>query len=289
MLVGASFWSVVTLNLAFLLIIMDCWTKRLQWWFVIVPLIWFGGYCIAAAISHQQSHAFAEMVFADNTTQKTEFLPGEEDLLIESSARYVVSDERLIGDYDLPVVFQPISGQCGPYASIRIQSSGCEDLRVKAKQIRETGSKCPPVPLGVWENSAETKSVSMLKNLCRVSRSEPPVLPLVRIQAEAEQPIEGGLLSGKTRIVRIVRDDKESIVLKTGFVRPLPWFPTPVLGCSLNSSRPSWECVAFFDRPDFITLGVQSDTTNYYATDTVAAALGLRKAPASERFPQPTK
>lgn len=207
---GAMFWSVLTVNLAFLLIVVDCKISRLPKWLLIVPVIWFGGYLSAAVLSQQQAHALAEDALAHNADKKIAFRPNDDRLLIEPNAYYVVSPERLAGEYD-----------------------AFADLRGTA-------------PFN-------------------------PTHYLLRIDTTKTMPIESLLLDGETRDIEMTHVDGHSVALRTGIVRPLPWFPMPVVGCLLG------KCVVAFYRPETIVLGSRNGTVNYPATDVVANALSLRQ------------
>jgi len=98
------------------------------------------------------------------------------------------------------------------------------------------------------------------------------------------QLVEGVCIAYEMRrllqsVVRIGTNSTQSggdpVLVRVGHVSPLPWLPMPIMGCGLNSSNPSWDCFAGFQRLERKALGDAA----------VATALGPTRSPVEERYP----
>ena len=84
MIVAVPFWSVITVNLGFILVIADVVAGTLPRGALALPVIYFGGYFVTAGVSHIEARSLANGVSADNAAKSLPFDPNRESLFFES-------------------------------------------------------------------------------------------------------------------------------------------------------------------------------------------------------------
>jgi hypothetical protein len=106
-----------------------------------------------------------------------------------------------------------------------------------------------------------------------VRAPEDPTKSIVLVKG-TDELISGYLLPYRRYTISLLDHGTPIRTLFAGHAHPLSWIPLPIMGCSLNSAAPSWDCVVQFWR-DNIGLG---GTGGYggAAIEVVATALGLK-------------
>src|SRR4051794_36991553 len=66
MILAAPLWSVVTINAGFAFLTVETIGGRVSRLWLAAPILWFGGYFVAAALNHQAFNALAEKVTRQN-------------------------------------------------------------------------------------------------------------------------------------------------------------------------------------------------------------------------------
>lgn len=281
---GAMFWSILTVNLAFLLVVVDCKLGRLPYWFLIIPIIWFGGYWSAHLIGQQQVQAFSDQANAAGVNRRIAPLANDEDIIIESRPMSALRAKDIIEKYDLSVVYErvPDENKCGPIQSVRLQPSGCGELSNQQIAVStDNNAGCKPILSPVSEYSISKRETRLLKGICAISEQKNPDRNVVRVSVSAtEGVLSRFLLGGTAQTIKIERDTSTASII-SGTLKPLPWFPAPILGCILG------QCVVEFDRPKEVRLGALYQIDDQNAAERLAGILDLKRTLVSERFPLP--
>jgi hypothetical protein len=126
----APYWSVVTINLGFALMVLDGLVGSLPKPRLVFPAIWFVGYAAAAGVSHFEAHKLAVEVLSENSGQFLPFDAQRDQLLVEpDSLRQdtAFSIDGLMENYDLNTVYQRFYGnpKCPNVQMVGLRSSGC--------------------------------------------------------------------------------------------------------------------------------------------------------------------
>jgi hypothetical protein len=275
----APFWSVVTINLGFLSIVIEVLARYVSPLWLVLPIAWFGGYLGAAFISHQQAARLDAELRGINASQHVTFQADAQALVLDGRSPHLSGGpEHLVRSYRLPVAYTPNSGsKSATHRATRILPEAlCSRVRgnpsyraagVFISSFSEPGT------------GARTRWAPV-KGLCSASMPEDPQLPATFVEAKREKP--SGLLTPFTLTrVTIYQGGQVAAKLVAGHAEVLDWRPMPLMGCGLISARASWECFAGFWRT---TVGVGGNGAYGGATiEAVAGSLGLEKAFAADR------
>lgn len=261
MMVMAGFWSILTINAGFASLAFEAYFGIVKRKWIWAPIAWFGGYFVVALLNHltfyQLSNDFAQF----NAGKTLPFSSDTASLVIESNYPYVeVSARTLVQSYDLPIAYEYVE-KFGTSAYRINSGKNCDRIRAdgtfKANGVRVENIKSN----GKWD-------------ACIVKSIELPKFPTVTVTATTEK-IEGRWLPHTLNAIRIKAASGEVIELKSGFAEPISWFPQPILGCFLNSSRPSWNCMLHFWEERRQGLGADGPYGDS-STKVVAEALQLK-------------
>jgi hypothetical protein len=270
MMLGAPFWSVITVNSAFVFMVYESLSKRTPRWLLVFPALYFGGYFYFAMRGHQRLDQIQTQVRSENQRVRVPFEPSRHALVI-AAASYDIDGmaRKLVELYDVPVVYDENPN----FPPARHLS-----YRVLADPICQK-FKTADIFLHWFQENGKP-----IQNLCLVPIPEDPSLPVYRVVA----PPPSGKRNDEPTPITITDPEGRRFELHGGFLvgdaAPLTWVPMPILGCALvGGPGPSWSCFTGFRRENFIPFaqnsgGMDSDTT------LVADALGLKYAPASTRI-----
>lgn len=274
-MMGSMFWGVFTINLAVLVVVLDCRIGRLPKLFYLLPLIWFGGYYYAATLGHQQATELVERTLAFNQHKNISYQKGKDDLVIHSKATYQVRAQQLVEDYDTSAVFTARGDRCGRYDATRLIPASCPPY---SEVFKTSAAGCLSQSLRVMDKSK--KYAPILEGVCRIANQSDPTGNLIHIDATNPIITDTLLLETENQDVKIWKDVEGSIGLKIGKVRSLAWFPMPMAFCFFD------KCLLGFHKPNIIQLAWPEKPADYTATDFVAEVLSLQAAPAAQRYPQ---
>jgi len=281
MFLFAPYWSVVTINLGFALMILDWWVGNLPKRRLIFPAIWFVGYAAAAGVSHFEAQKLAAEVLSENSGQFLPFDAQRDQLFIETDSLRqdtAFSIDGLMENYDLNTVYQRFYGnpKCPNVQMVGLRSSGCGKSSVVDKDI----NGCPTITNDIVRSS--DSYVKFFKGVCRVYAPVQSFTPTVTLKRASVQTIQSWRLEGRMETFDLKRADNQTISVKAGFVVPLAWFPLPLMGCAVGARDEG--CRFQFIRTEVILLGSEADRG---ANGAVARALKRPPAPLSTRFPEP--
>lgn len=272
MIVAAPYWSVILLNLGFALMARDAWREPKLRWLMPFPLLWFGGYFVAASISHWQAYRYTAGIAAANASRRIAFHPSHEDVVIEpdpydEAKGGGIRAEMLVDDFGLNRAYERKTDGSGGYRSYSLVAMVCPSTAMR----NDDGTTI------VYRRPVEIRGyyVSNASDLCIVQGSQSPERPIVRVRL---QPQVGRYEDNRgSQAIAIGTPDGTTVMLRSGWARPLAWLPQPVIGCGLDSATPAWRCFARFMR--------QSNRTSQSASEVIVRALGLRKTSIRERSP----
>lgn len=270
MMLAAPFWSVVTVNLGFVSLGVEAILGRIDRAWLLAPLAWFGGYTAAAWLSHAEFARLDADVRRSNAAKSVPFSPEGNALVIDDERSGTLSGvaTALVSRYGLPVAYETNkNSKTASHLAHRIAGKArCVELRSPA--YRSAGIYAT----GMHEGR------KFLKDRCRYSAPEDPVLPVVRVSATKSRH-HAALLPYEQTIVQIDAGGGEPVRLTSGSAAPLSWWPKPIMGCALNSGAPSWQCFMGFGREAVRGLGGEGGYGGA-SIEVVANALGLSKPPA---------
>jgi hypothetical protein len=276
----APLWSVALVNAGMMGIGVEALAGRVSRQWLLVPLLFYGGYIGFATFDHLTLASLSKSYDSQNARVKIPFEPSRQALVFEGGD----GGAWFTQNYALPVAFSVSSSSAEEYRSTRmIAQEVCSGLR-DFPVLRSAG-----VYSSWFHDGDEIRSRKMEKRFCNISLPERPSVPQVRV-VRKEQAGRKWLLP-LTQVTTIVTmADGQRFELHGGTASPLSWLPMPVIGCALNSSRPSWDCNWGFWRSGFTPI--VSGTTRFGRDSVVLArALGLkpvaiadRRGAASENF-----
>lgn len=272
MLLLAPFWSIATVNLGFVSLGVEALMGKTSRLWLLAPLVWFGGYAVAAHLSHAEFDRLDAQIRTANAGKTVAFSP-ERDALAFTSDRagaLAGSASTFVAKYGLPVAYEANSNfKTASHVAHRAGDAAlCAELRNPAYSnagIHAFGTSRP---------------VNSFTAGCRYTAPEDPVLPVVSVRARKESN-RGQSMPAELMRIEIARDGADPVRLTTGSAAPLSWWPIPVIGCWLNSGAPSWQCSAGFQRERLRGLGGEGGYGGA-AVEAIATALNLTPRPDDE-------
>ncbi len=265
MLLGAPFWSVGLVNAGMIGIGIEALTGRVSRRWLLVPLLFYGGYLGLATFEHQTLASLKKSYDAENARVKIPFDPSRQALVFEGGD----GEAWLTQNYALPIAFSVNSNSPEGYRSTRMMAQEvCSELR-----------NLPPLePSGIswsWLDDGDGgRSNKMEQRFCSISMPERPALPQIHI-VRKQQTDRKWLLPLRQVTTTVTMPDGQRFELHGGTASPLSWIPMPFIGCFLNSSMAIWDCEWGFWRSDSKPL--VSGTTRFDRDSVVLArALGLK-------------
>ena len=279
MILGAPLWSVVTINLGFLLMVKEAWDGTLPRATAVLPFLYFSIYAGLTIAGHRQLFRLRQEIARNNQAVHVAFDPHQNDLVVEtkvvggSTSPLGKVPENLVEAYDIPVVY-------GDNGNPRIASH--LSYRVVAKKTCDAIGRGDPnvVTLAFQENGAFNF------NLCLLRQPEDPTKPVLTVAAEETVETQDWVLSTKVSTITLTNANNQSFTLKGGTAAPFTWLPAPVIGCALDSAAPKWRCFAEFERDAYAPLAAKNshDLDHNANTAAIAAVLELVATPASGRI-----
>ncbi|OYY00466.1 MAG: hypothetical protein B7Y80_07565 [Hyphomicrobium sp. 32-62-53] len=243
MLFAAPFWSVLTLNLAFLALAAETLLGRADRRWLIAPLIWFGGYAVYAHLTHERYLALDARLKAENAAQSIVYDPVQQVLVFDDRSEDLSGAPRtFVQQYALPVAYVSNDNfEPAQHLGYRLaDAETCNRLQ------SERGS----LPSGIsasWIHESSNGERKLRKDVCIVQMPEDPSRPALHVAATREAQ-KGQLLPHSLTTTTISDGLGGMAILTTGHAEILGWLPMPVMGCALNSGAPSWDCFFGFHR-----------------------------------------
>ena len=280
MMLAAPFWSVLLINLGFVLMARDSWRRTQSKWLLVFPVIWFGGYFCVAAASHWQAYRFNVAIASANEDKLISFDPAKRDILIEpdrkdSSNGSALTPDTMIESFGLSRAYQVTDASQNKIQGYSLNGMPCPGQMGAGVSGNTVWQKLHDGGYGTGSR------MTFAQNLCLFISTTRPDKPIIRIRPQP-QTESAGLANYVSQNVAITTPDNRTVVLRSGWAIPLSWFPQPVMGCWLNSGAPAWQCDAAFIREKL--YDPKRDLTPNGADDVVGRALGLTKASIRARY-----
>lgn len=278
MILGGPFWSVILINLGFLLMAQDALRSPKNRWLIIFPASWFVGYLAVSATSHYLAMRHNSDLVAFNASKHLRWDKGQTDVFVDRNQQEMLGRSltaaELTGGYNLDVAFdREFAG--APVQSVRLLEDNCPEDRV------QDGKQFSPI----IERSANGWAGSRAEGLCWLFEAAEPTRSAIRIGPGPMQVRESLMLTTMEQMIEIRPPNGQALVVKAGWAQPLSWFPQPIIGCALNSGAPAWQCMAGFSKES--RYSAKEDRTPNDEMKVVAEVLSLKKIGLRERFAVP--
>lgn len=263
MLFGGSIWTGMLIAIALAVLAVEAIIRRVPRWLLIVPISAVAAYYGVMAYEWQRlSTVPAELGLRQASTQL------QFDPVRHAIGQFALDPNYLLAAYEIEWVYD------NDFTSRRAigKTRSCELLSY-------SGSKknAPGAPLGIRVRDLNQVFCFTIENDVQI-----PVGGRIVVDSRYSRPIhEGAQVSMETLTVSLDDNAVGSIATVTaGVLKPLPQF---LVGCGLNSARPSWECGAGFMRDDIEVWPRFGSRRNYLMhndtrqrqTDEIATLLGL--------------
>lgn len=246
---------------------------------LILPLLWFGGYWIAAGLSHWQATQFVSSIEHANRGKQVAWDPRSNALVIDTTGGFdsEINPDDLINRYGMPSVFTKSVSRNDIYETVySLVVMRCPQMEVQSDAF---GSKT------LYQRVSEPNSnktgwsdrTLWADNLCLSRTSGRPDRPAVVVDRKNSVSSNIWLLSTTLQSIRVSVPGGAATTVVSGSAEPLSWLPQPILGCGLNSGAPSWDC--------FVGFGRSSGDYSRSPLAVVVAALGLPEAQLSRLYP----
>jgi hypothetical protein len=276
MMLEAPLWSVLLINIGFAALLYDGIVGRLPRWALLFPLLWFGGYEMAAIVSHREADSLFQQASDRNAQAVVPEVARGNDLIIRGYD-YELDPAALLSMYGLSHIF------------VADRSAMEEKLLRKGACPGEPTYSAPGMPAPSFAPAADIvldyddrgyggrSFVPAAETLCLETRSANPSGPATEVRLGSKKPRESILVNTITQTADVRWTQGGGTTLTHAEAVPLAWFPLPVLGCALDDGRSSWLCGARFlkDRPD-VTPSIHH---------LLVAKLGLRRRSLRDRYP----
>lgn len=272
-LVAAPWWSLITINAGFFIMIIESLTGMLNRYFVIIPIIWFGGYTLATAWSHYELAQIGAAFARENAGHSFQFSSSINDLLIDSESDAELSGlaGKLVSTHELPVVYQiDKDHHRGAVMAYRLGSSKTCTRLLHDETFRKTG--------GLYSLQ---KNYAFDKEPCVYFAPERPQKPIV-IVTSIRSEMENFFTRYTTSRMKVQIQGEVIDGLNSGFGKALTWYPQPHLGCFLNSGAQKWDCFTEFGRENTKVLK-GGDNVALNASEVLGRALNLKYMPSNLR------
>ncbi|MCV9965124.1 hypothetical protein OIU34_24915 [Pararhizobium sp. BT-229] len=268
----AMFWSAVLINASMIGVVIEVIVGRVSRLWLVLPLVFYGGYWIAATLDHFALRELSSRYDVANARVVTGFDPVRQALVFEGDG----DGAWLTRNFALPVAYSVNPNFPEGYLSNRmIEITVCTKVRgsraLQAAFVHGFG----------FHDGDAIRSRRLEERFCNLSMPERPDLPMVVVGREETKDFEKSLPI-KRITTTIAMPDGRRFELFGGVASPLSWIPMPIMGCALNSGPPSWDCTAGFWRNGFTPI--VSGNTRYSRDSTVLAkALGLKPMAIDDR------
>jgi hypothetical protein len=265
---GAPLWSIALINLGFIGIFIETIFGLANKYWLVLPILWFGGYTGFAAWSHCQCSRAEQEISSRNVNASVHFSKASGSLVLTSHnlafGELSKTARLLVKDYQAPVVFHDDAPQ-GRYLATRLATGeACDPSKFADSSVMEFVSD------PVIGNRSSWK--------CWISIEELPRAPVISVNIEASEARQIGWEPVTTDTLSLTTADGASTEAFKGFATPLSWWPTPVLGFCYEGALGGGALVncSGFMREGWLLLN-PNDAKAYGLAATIASALGIGK------------
>lgn len=235
-LFGGPLWSILTVNLAMILMAREAWTKRISPAFLLVPILYFGGYYAIFTIECWNARKIRQEVIANNASVRIPYVPGRTSIVGQSRQSAI---DLLTQNYAVDQVFAPESNQARQMSVWRIvDNSFCLPEGARGHTIY-------PLPPGS-------------RRRCAISRPQVPTDDrLVTTSTFARTDIWP--VSAEHVSITVRDRDGRSYVLRGASVWTRPFIPMPLITFFDNKRWP-----LTFPRFTYRPVGARAGASRYY-------------------------
>jgi hypothetical protein len=235
-MLGAPLLPILLLNAAFVAMALDGLSARV-WLLLVPPLLWFGGYTLAAAISHAQVASLRDAAATANASTPVSWNRATQPIQIDkigTSGENFASDiapEMLVKDYGLDEV----------YATYRPEDAYQGGSTATTQRVALDRHPCPergttvsnsfqyhPIRRGGYPSK---NPMQWAEGVCLVFQNDAsrPAASLKVALAPAHN--FSGLVDGIAQDITISGPDQPVRTFRALQVASLPWWPMPIIGC----------------------------------------------------------
>jgi hypothetical protein len=266
MIIGASFWSIALVNFGFIGVGMEALFGRVRRLWLVLPILYFGGFYLIYAFEQVSVARLTAELTHVNANKSVPFNPSIQDLVIEKgTGDSFTIPYSLIRHFGVPKVFE----------SQKVHFLG--NAEACALVRRDGDYRIAGISSSWFYGDGDIGSLKRVRDYCLIAAPAQPDRPVVRVRSDQATERHFSL---PVRINRFrIRDEtsNKEVEIQSGSATPLKPFPMPQMGCYLNSSRASWDCIAGFMRDQPISISPDGQNSAG-KIGVLAAALGLRQS-----------
>jgi hypothetical protein len=265
--IGAPLWSILLINFGFIGILIESISGVTNKYWLVLPILWFGGYAGFAIWSHYQGSRAEQEIFSRNVSATVPFSATSASLVLTShiSAGELIKTARiLVRDYEMPVVFYGDAAQGRSLATRLAIGEACDPSKFAVSSSMEFVSAPDVSSRAAWK--------------CWISIEEPPNAPITSVDVQASEAAHIGWEPVTIDTLSITKGGGASIKVFKGFANPLNWLPTPVLGFCYKGALGGGAAVncSGFMRERWLS-NPNDPTKARGLASTIASALGIEK------------
>ncbi|NOT39810.1 MAG: hypothetical protein HOP13_04890 [Alphaproteobacteria bacterium] len=262
MMFGAPAWSTVLMNSTLVGLAIDAWRLTVPRWLAVVPAALYTAYFGAFAFSYVEYVILDSRIEQANAAAKIAYNPATQDILVDygpEPPKHVPSIAKgLISHFNLQTAYE-LDPRRVPMSSRRrlVRKSQCDALKARPGEI----------------SGFHVDSV-FIRNACIASTDESPSKPTVTLRPERDVEVESVFMQAVVNPIEVTDSTGASVRVSAGKAKVLNLLPSPIVGCTLISSKPAWTCFAYFERTWRSVVGNSSPHRDGRA-EVVASLLGL--------------
>jgi len=274
MVVGAALWCGLAVHAFLIGLGVEAALGRVPRFLLVVPLAAYSAYYVMYLQQAREINAKTQQLKASNPSLVLTFDPARHSLVLPQTHAQLVA-----GHYDVPVTYdaQPNFRPEGFVSHRLLNRQQCADATATQARLRAQGSRAAfglviPVPV---EDGALMPS--HIRDVCLLNFPEKPPLQQIVVTRRGDDAVwrrERGILE---QFTDFSLDGKVFATYRTASVWRLSPLPLLLIGCTLNSGAPSWDCFANFNHTLEVinTTPENIDSARYDLPESIV--LGLRK------------
>ena len=157
-MLGAPFWSVVTINAGFIGMAAEACSGRVSPFWIIAPLAYFAGYSVAVVLNHQAVDAAVREMAQRQARADLPFPAAGAALVVDapSAGPLIGMTQSLVRDYSIPVVYER-AGRATPFSHIAYRLGAAQTCLRSGKRRAISPSAIPPICEGTCASTRPPK------------------------------------------------------------------------------------------------------------------------------------
>ncbi|MEZ4104220.1 MAG: hypothetical protein R3B60_02955 [Candidatus Paceibacterota bacterium] len=235
MFTASALWVGYMPHIIVLAIIYDVYKKQIPTYILLIPLFLIVGYYTLYFAENPKIAIVENELKAENPTILLKY---------DDNLHYIISDydsEELVKRYKIPAVFKPSKGNV--YTSYRIVTRQlCDELREKNVSSLDGFYHATNM---YWEDYFNPANNRAWRNLCVVTMPEQIPEHKKSISMDSTDLESNNEKVHKGINTFFLDGEKIGEYISASYTR-LPVFPKFAIGCGLNSSAASWDCIFDF-------------------------------------------